>query len=122
MVNRPSVLVIDDDEAIRTLVDMALSQEGFTVLTATNYARALELLRDHEPRLILLDTGPGELVGQTFIEAYRQSPGPHVPVLVFSAGWNLADHAARIGADGFLSKPFELEALFEVVQRYSGAQ
>jgi two-component system, chemotaxis family, chemotaxis protein CheY len=113
------ILLIDDDEAIREFVSMALGDEGYEIITAANGAAALDLIERHPPSLILLDMRMPILDGWSFAEFYRQRPGPHAPIIMLTAAQDAADCAAQIDADGFLAKPFDLSALLDLVDRYT---
>jgi two-component system, chemotaxis family, chemotaxis protein CheY len=112
------VLIVDDDDGIRESIDMTLSDEGYEVLTASHGADALTLVDHHSPSLILLDMRMPVMDGWQFARAYRQMPGPHAPIVVFTAALEAAGRAAEIHADGVLPKPFSLSELLEIVGRY----
>jgi len=114
------VLVVDDDESIRELVNMALSDEGYEVVMAAEGSLALELIRTRPPDLILLDMRMPDMDGGEFAEAYRQLPGQRAPLIVLTAARDAADRAAQLEADAFLPKPFDLQALLDVVGRLAG--
>jgi CheY-like chemotaxis protein len=111
------VLVVDDDEQIRGLVALALLDEGFEVLTAADGLIALTRLEDYPPDVILLDMHMPEMDGWQFARTYRQRPGPHAPIVVFTAGGQAAVVAHGIGADGFVEKPFDLDTLGNYLAR-----
>ena len=110
------VLVVDDDEGIREMVEIALSDEGYEVMTAPHGAAALDLLQERPPSLILLDMRMPVMDGWQFAQAYHQRPGPHAPIIVVTAAREASDRAAQIGADGVLAKPFLLTDLIAVVE------
>ena len=112
------VLVVDDDESIRELVDMALSSEGHQVLTAPHGRAALEVIAKSPPDVILLDMKMPVMDGWEFMRVYREAPGQHAPIVVVTAAADAAGRAAEVAADGHLPKPFELEDLFRVVDEY----
>jgi CheY-like chemotaxis protein len=112
------VLLMDDDETIREVVDMALSVKGYEVLTAPNGALALDLIRHQPPSLILLDMRMPVMDGWEFTRKYREMSGPHAPIIVLTAAVDPADRAQQIEADGFLAKPFSLKELRTLVDRY----
>lgn len=118
MSNSNLVLAVDDDPSILELVQMALEDDGYTVMTAADGAEALELLDKHSLGLILLDMRMSRVNGWEFAEAYRRRPGPHAPIVVITAAADAAARAAEIGAEGYLGKPFGLDELSEVVSRY----
>jgi two-component system, chemotaxis family, chemotaxis protein CheY len=113
------ILVVDDDETIRDLLDMTLSEEGYEVVAAPNGAAALELVRRARPDVILLDMKMPVLDGWQFARAYRAAPGPHAPVVVLTAAENAAQRAAEIKADGWIAKPFDLDELLRVIQQHA---
>ncbi|MBI3969780.1 MAG: response regulator [Chloroflexi bacterium] len=114
--------MIDDESGIRDVVAEVLQDEGYAVDTAPNGAAALALLNkpgQPAPDLILLDMRMPEMNGWEFAEAYRQRPGPHAPIATLTAAIDASRYAAEIGADGFLGKPFEVDALLALVERLS---
>jgi CheY-like chemotaxis protein len=113
------ILVVDDDEGIREFVELALSDEGYQVATASHGAAALEFLVDQLPAVILLDMRMPIMDGWAFARAYRQRPGPHAPIIVVTAAREAADRAKEIGAEGVLSKPFFLAELLAAVEPYA---
>ncbi len=118
MSEQAPILVVDDDEDIRTFVEMILVDEGYEVLTARHGAQALELVREARPGLILLDVRMPVMDGRAFSRAYRQLPGPHAPIVVVTAAQDTAADVAAVEADGSLPKPFELDQLLDVVARH----
>ncbi len=112
------VLVVDDDESIRELVEMALSSEGHQVMTAPHGAAALEAIALSPPDVILLDMKMPVMDGWEFARVYRAAPGQHAPIVVVTAAQDAASRAAEVAADGHLPKPFDLEDLFRVVDQY----
>lgn len=121
----PPVLIVDDDPHIREFLCDALSDEGYPVLPAADGAEALDRLRDllpATPGLILLDMNMPILDGWGFAGAYRRFPIPPslAPIVVCTAAHAAPRCAAEVGADAFLSKPFDLSALFHILDRYTG--
>jgi CheY-like chemotaxis protein len=112
------ILVVDDEEPIRTTVAEALADEGYDVLTAPDGAKALELVRAAEPDGVVLDLMMPVLDGWGFLQACRQERlCASTPVLVLSAYRKLADAVpAEVRVDRVLAKPFELDVLLEAVQ------
>jgi CheY-like chemotaxis protein len=114
-----SLLIVDDDETIRDFLSMALSDEGYQVLTAANGRAALEVVARTAPRLILLDMRMPIMDGWEFARAYRELPGPHAPIVVITAARDAGDRAAQIEADDYLAKPFDLDDLLATVSRHT---
>lgn len=116
------VLVIEDDESIRDLVEMILEDCGFEVVTASNGAEALQAIERAPPRVILLDMRMPVMDGWDFVRAYRSRPGPHAAIVVVTAAKDARTRAEEVSADAFVAKPFEAEALVAVVrQQLEGA-
>lgn len=102
---RRLVLVVEDDDGTRELYGDVLTQWGYQVLLAADGLAALELLRDARPDVIVVDIQMPRLDGPGFVAAYRESPGPHAPIVVVS-GTEATTWAERLGAAAHLSKPF----------------
>ena len=114
------ILVIEDEEHIRTLIEQALGDEGYEVVTAEHGAAALAILEKWAPDLILLDIWMPILDGRQFVQAYRRQSGPHAPVLVMSAVVTEGDRPIEIEADEFIAKPLDLDELLELIGQYTG--
>jgi CheY-like chemotaxis protein len=89
-------------------------------VTASQGALALDLIRTRPPDLILLDMRMPDMDGGAFAEAYRQLPGRRAPLIVLTAARDAAERAAQLEADAFLPKPFDIEALLDLVGRLAG--
>jgi CheY-like chemotaxis protein len=113
------VLVVDDDTAIRSLVETVLVDEGYEVLTAENGQHALEVLERVRPEIILLDIFMPVMNGTEFAAAYRQRPGPHAPIVVITAGFDGVQKARDIAADGLVTKPFDLDELLHAIELHA---
>ena len=113
------ILVVDDDEDIRDFISLALSGEGYRVRTAPDGAAALEEVRRTRPKLILLDMQMPVMSGWEFAQAYRQEPGAHAPIVVLTAATNAPRYSQQIQAQGYLGKPFGLDDLLQLVDRYA---
>jgi len=111
------ILVVDDEDAIREVTALALQAEGHEVCTAREGKAALELLESWTPELILLDLLMPTVNGAQFAQTYRERPGPHAPIVLFTAAQN-AELAAAVAPDGTIEKPFELLQLLACVQQF----
>ena len=119
-----SVLVVDDDPAIREIVSTTLKLEGFETMTAADGVMALELLTRTRFHVIILDAVMPRMDGLTVLRTIRSDPTlADLPVLMLSA---LAEvhHLERgvdAGANGYLTKPFDFRTLLEQVHRLVAA-
>jgi CheY-like chemotaxis protein len=116
------VLVVDDDEDIRTTIQQILEEEGYLVRAAANGEEALRILTESAslPRLILLDLMMPVMDGARF--RTRQAADPRVadvPVVIISAGGGLAHKATLMKAAGYLAKPIDLRTLMGTVEHWS---
>ena len=113
----PTVLVVDDDAAILRTVTEILSDEGYTVLTATNGAEALTILAEASPRVILLDMRMPVMDGWQFARA-RDERQRAIPLVVMTAAQDARQWAREVGAAAYLAKPFDLAELLDTVERH----
>jgi CheY-like chemotaxis protein len=111
------VLVVDDEPAIRQLLDDLLSAEGHAVLSATDGRNALDQLQSGaRPCVILLDLMMPLLDGWQMAEQLRRDPELRsIPFAVIAANPRYEADAYRIGAAAWLGKPVEISTLLETV-------
>lgn len=112
----PKILVVDDEAPIRHLLVELLTDEGYSVLAASNGRAAVAMVKQEQPDLVLMDVMMPELDGPGTVRHLRNVAGlATVPIILMSA----APHLGRGSADGvsFVSKPFDLEQLLAVVAR-----
>jgi len=108
------ILVVDDDPAIREMVGLALTREGYDVLEAGNVLQARQLIATRKPELILLDW---MLPGQSGFEFARQlhndKSGNTPPIIMLTARDQEEDKIAALEAavDDYISKPFSVNEL-----------
>jgi CheY-like chemotaxis protein len=119
------ILVVEDDEDIREVVQETLASEGFRVDVAKDGVDGLDALdkldAGAEPPLILLDMMMPRMDGQAFFEALRGRPAfARASVVVMSGNAAARDTARRLQAAACLMKPFELDELLGVVRRLMG--
>lgn len=115
------VLVVEDDEDTRRLLERILAREGYLVRTAADSAEFLQAIRKPPlPRLILLDVELPRISGFKILALLRQHPQTSViPVVMVTARSENKDvlHAMSLGADGYLSKPVTLEMLRATIEK-----
>src|SRR5262249_62028026 len=109
------VLVVDDDDDIREMLDMVLSAEGYEVLSAADGAAALDTARQSPPDVILLDVKMQGMNGTEFARRYQEEPAPHAPIIAVTAAQDGGERAAQMEAAGYLAKPFTGGVLLEMV-------
>jgi len=109
---RHTVLVVEDDAAVRDSLIRALGQDGYAVETASNGHQALSAVATREPDVVVLDVGLPGLDGLAVCRRYR-ADGRRTPVLMLTARDAISDRVAGLeaGADDYLVKPFALAEL-----------
>jgi len=107
-----TILVVDDEERLRSLLRAYLTQEGFRVLAAANGREALRIADQEKPDLIILDLMMPEVDGYEFMRLYRERKH-QVPVIMLTAKVEEADAVLglEIGADDYVTKPFSPRVL-----------
>jgi len=118
MAGTGTILIVDDDAAIRLAVSWALGDAGYRVSLAENGQHALDRVSTDPPALLLLDMRMPVMDGWELARRYRSLPGPHAPIVVMTAAQDARERARQVDADDYLAKPFELDALVTLVQRY----
>lgn len=99
------------------LVAAELEDHGYVVVQAANGLAALDAIDAARPDLILLDMRMPVMDGWRFIVELQRRHGRVSPILVTSAAADARQRALDVGADGWLAKPFDLDELFEAVDR-----
>ena len=113
---RGTVLIVEDDDAIRTGIAWALADAGYSVLEAEHGQAALDQIAANRPDLILMDMRMPVMDGVEFVHRYRQLPGPNAQLVVMTAAHEAEDRIRRVEADSFIAKPFGVTALLAVVR------
>ena len=80
----PTILVVEDEPAVLDVVSRVLPRKGYEVFTAADGLTALEVAEQSQPDLILLNIYLPVMDGRRFVQAYRDRPGPHAPILVMT--------------------------------------
>ena len=113
-----SILVVDDDPEIVTLLSTRLSKRGYKISTAGDGSRALELAKKELPDLVLLDVMMPGKSGWEVARALKQDPATQgVKIMMVTAiGEKTNEITAPIyGADAHIDKPFEFEKLEKMI-------
>lgn len=124
--DRPTILIIEDNADIRETLRILFEIDGYTVLTASHGAEGLAILSEHDrPCLIFLDLMMPVMDGWTFLEILRRVPGSvlaSLPVTVVSGVGDTADArslADRFGVD-VTKKPLQAEVLLQIARQHCG--
>jgi len=112
------ILVIDDERSIQHLLHAFFSQKGYDVVLAENGPRGLELLRQEQPDVIVLDLNMPEMNGLTVLRHIR-SLNRDQPVIVFSGAWTpeREQQVQTLGVSAIIHKELSLDRLEDAVKR-----
>ena len=111
-VNRPVVLVLDDEKNIRQSIAIALEAEGLQVIGAQDAGSALRTLHERIVDVLIIDIQLGDIDGITFFKKV-QAQGLAIPAIFISGHATLTEaaQAVKIGGFDFLEKPFSAEKI-----------
>ncbi len=115
-----TVVVADDDPALRLLCRVNLELEGYRVLEANRAEALAEVLASNDVAVLLLDIHFGAADGVEIARALR-AQRPDLAIAFFSGTLPEVDKSSRAVADAFISKPFSLEDLIATVRRLARA-
>jgi len=114
------LLIVDDEEGVRSLVRMTLESDKYDILEAHTGTDAMNLVREHLPDLVLLDVMLPDISGVEVCRALKSEPETKsVTVVMLTAKAQSADleEAEKAGADGYFTKPFSPIALLQRVDK-----
>ena len=114
MTEKKRVLLVDDQAGILKILRIQLKIHGFDVATASTGTEAVEMVREREPDVILLDILLPDING--FDVLARVKEFSQVPIIAFTANPSMAQKAITMGAVDFISKPFDVDRLSEKIK------
>jgi len=113
--NGKSILVVDDDANIRSLLQQELSEAGYTVRLAEDGRKALALIREEMPGLVILDVMMPEMNGFDVAAVLKNDPATmHIPIIILSILED-KERGFRLGVDRYLTKPIDTASLFREI-------
>lgn len=122
--DKPVILIVDDEEDVVNLWQRALLMEGFEVISAFDGISALDLAETEQPSLILLDIMMPMMSGYEVCQQVKANPATqHIPVLCVTSAQSaeVAQNAKNAGAQGLLVKPFTTKELVVQINRMLAA-
>jgi len=118
----PRILIVDDDEDLLLVMNLSLKSEGFDVQISYNGDGFYEILKTQRPDVILLDITMDGVEGGALCKRVKADAGTrNIVVFMFSANRNIEQIAQACGAEGFITKPFEMEDLHQKIRDSLGA-
>jgi chemosensory pili system protein ChpA (sensor histidine kinase/response regulator) len=116
---RNSILVVDDDIAVRESLARVLESENYEVLLAAEGKEAVQIIREGAPDLVLLDiTMPGKNGWDIFERIEKLYP--MLPVIIITARPNQQPRASGYGIDALMEKPLDFPVLLATIERLLG--
>jgi len=115
------ILVVEDNPDVLIIIQTALREGGYEVVTAAGGEEALDKVKEHDFDLILTDLAMPRVSGVDVISTLKNSPGTwRIPVVAVTAHWTdqISVSASAAGCDGFIAKPFSREELLYEVRKH----
>lgn len=115
----PRIMVVDDSVTVRRVTEKFLSNQGYNVQTANDGMDALEQIAEFRPDAMLLDIEMPRMDGFELLGQLRRDPlWQALPIIMISSrtAHKHRDHAASLGATGFLGKPYQNEVLLDAIR------
>ena len=113
------VLVVDDVPDLRELYSENLEEAGLEVLIASNGAEGLGVVERESPDIVLLDLMMPVMDGYEFLQHLRRMPGHQSTPAVVVSAIATGGFSRRLGASGFVAKPFDADELVSVLERFA---
>lgn len=120
-----TILVIDDDDATRKSLKLALERENFQVIVAENGKEGFELARKNNPDLVICDLVMPGLDGFQTLELFKTDPSTATLRWVFltgDPGYHPSTSETKLGMEDFIPKPFSFSKLLKVITAKLGDQ
>jgi len=117
--NKKTVLIAEDDTTILEAISMILEMENYNVVTTTG---DISLIKKTRPDLILLDIMMSGIDGRKICKKLKADKEfKNIPIIIVSASREIKKLAKEAGANDFLAKPFEMDELLKLANKYTNA-
>lgn len=121
MADKSRILVVDDEEALRTVLSSELTSEGYDVRSAGDGDEAIAILAKETFHLVLLDIKMPRMNGfEVLRHLKKHHPATRVVMLTAFADLKNAIESKKLGAEDFVSKPYDLVDLLTTIERVLG--
>ena len=115
------ILIVDDDKNIRSFLAIALDMEGYKTHLANNGQEALDKLEDPQdplhPDLVITDMRMPIMGGAELSLRLKLNGHSDLPIIIMSANMDAQKICREVGAEGYLSKPFNIDQMLDMVNR-----
>ena len=109
------ILIVEDEQWIASMLERGLQRKGFSTTVVSDGEQAMQTIQNSTYALILLDLGLPLKNGWTVLKEMREQ-GNECPVIVMTASGFTRQELLAAGADDYLSKPFQVQTLLDVIQ------
>jgi DNA-binding response OmpR family regulator len=111
------ILVQETDQDILDILAIVLKQGGYKVMTTIGCDEILDQIDQFRPHMVMLDY---KLKGHECIKAYREIRGkyPHLPVIALSCNSNIHSEYSKVGFDGYIEKPFDIDHMYSILREH----
>lgn len=116
------ILIVDDEPDLVKVTSFRLKKLGYEISVSIGGREALELIRRDPPDLVLLDLLLPQMLGDEVCRQMKKDEKlKHIPVILFTAtAVSIPDKAREVGADDYITKPFNPQELLEKIKRFLG--
>lgn len=117
---KQTILVVDDDWGILEVIKTVLEEKGYGVITLSSGSKVQQCIAQILPQLILLDVWMSGADGKQITQMLKgQKTTQDIPIILISALSDVGKIAQASGADDFLAKPFDIDMLTQMVDKYA---
>ncbi len=118
MADKTKLLIVDDEEALRTIIRDELANHGYDVKDADDGDTALEILRKNYQDIVILDVKMPEMDGLELLRRIRKDNLANKVIMLTGVDeLKIARESLHLGANDFMTKPFQFPALFACIER-----
>lgn len=120
--NKITIVIGEDDHAILEVIKIILQDAGYSPIGVMQASKIIKIIEKELPSLIFLDIWMSGADGREIAKKIKNDKNlSHIPIIMISANNETEKIAKSVGADGFLSKPFEMEDLLAMVKKHLGS-
>lgn len=113
-----TILLVDDDEDLLLVLDLKLKAEGYNTLVSVNGKDVKSISKTAQPDVVLLDITMNGVSGESICRMLKAEPDTrHIPVILFSANFDIREITESCGADDYLTKPLDFADLRQKVNK-----
>lgn len=112
------ILLAEDDDGISQIISYILKEDGHTLFMVTQEEEVGKVLLSERIDIVLMDVSLGGADGGKITKRIKSSVHKAVPIILMSAHPDLKELCGKVGADGYLVKPFDISELLAIVRRF----